>query len=74
MPKYYQLKGEVMKDVKTMLILVLKEYISLLNEELDALAGLAHVHGWKSTSERILRGENLRKSILDLSIKVRESD
>ena len=67
--QYLPNERRTMKDSRNMLIQVLKEYIELLNEELDALGGLAHVHGWKSPPERILRGQKLRKSIIDLSIK-----
>lgn len=44
------------------------EYIRLLGEELDELAPLAHIHGWKST--RFEQGEQLRERIRDCKLKM----
>ena len=38
-----------------------KEYISLLNEELNGLVGMASVHGWKSSL--VEQGKKLREEM-----------
>jgi len=48
----------------TPLLLAQQEYIDLLCEELDELAGLAYSHGWKSS--RVEEGEKLRQKIEQL--------
>ena len=37
-----------------------KRYHALLSEELDSAVGMAYIHGWKSTPEKIERGRKLR--------------
>lgn len=40
-----------------------KEYIKLLGEEINSMAGICFAHGMRSSDERIKRGEELRKKI-----------
>lgn len=42
---------------------LLHEYIGLLREELDSAVGMACVHGWRSTPEKIAEGNRLRKEL-----------
>jgi len=51
-------------ETKDELIKALDEYIELLGDELNELAGLAHVHGWRSG--RAEQGKDLRKKIKNL--------
>lgn len=53
-------------DKKDKLIEKLEEYIQLLNEEIDSMAVIAWVHGWRSRRERIEKGELLRREIEEL--------
>ena len=46
------------------LIKLYKEYMDLLEEEIDELVPLASVHGWKTS--RFERGSALRKKIKEL--------
>jgi|SRR6187402_3378467 len=57
-----------MENKQQELIEELKSYISFLNEEINDLIGIAHVHGWRSTRvkegvERRLRIEELEREI-----------
>lgn len=40
-----------------------RKYVTLLQEELESAIGIAYVHGWKSTPEKIQRGIVLRKKL-----------
>jgi hypothetical protein len=40
-----------------------QEYVDLLGDEIESLSGLAYVHGWKSSPERIERGKRLREKL-----------
>ena len=55
-----------MKDISIPQALInkQKEYIKLLSGEIDDLAGLAHVHGWRSS--RVKQGKKLRKVIKEI--------
>jgi hypothetical protein len=37
-----------------------KRYRALLSEELDSAVGMAYIHGWRSTPEKIEAGRKLR--------------
>jgi hypothetical protein len=50
--------------MKEEIIQAYKEYIDVLNDEINDLIGIAHVHGFKSRN--IVRGELARKKIVDL--------
>ena len=56
------------------LIVAYDEYIKLLGEELDSLVGMAYVHGWQSTEEKINKGEELRAKIETLKKEVEQDD
>lgn len=49
------------------LIEVYKEYVSLLETELQALIGFAWTHGYRSMDATIERGDTLRAEIRRLS-------
>ena len=57
-----------------------KRYHALLSEELDSAIGVAWVHGWRSTPEKIEAGKRLRAELglpdneLDAVIKARETE
>jgi len=53
-----------MKTTEEKLIRALEDYIKLMGEEISALVGLAHVHGWKST--RAEKGKKMREKIMKL--------
>lgn len=40
-----------------------KRYHALLTEELDSAVGMAWIHGWRSSHERIARGKELRREL-----------
>lgn len=40
-----------------------KRYHALLSEELESLVGIAYIHGWSSTLERIEAGKKLRAEL-----------
>ena len=50
------------------LITALEEYVELLSDEITELAGLASVHGWKSS--RYKQGVKCREKILKLKILI----
>ena len=54
--------------MKEELIKALEEYISFLGEELDELAVLASIHGWKS--KRHVEGVRRRQHINELKSKI----
>jgi hypothetical protein len=53
----------------TDLIKAYEDYIKLLGEEIDSLVGMASVHGWQSTPEKIELGIKLREKIGELKLK-----
>jgi hypothetical protein len=57
------------EDVKAYIV-VLKEYIDLLHDEISGLVGIAHVHGWRSSQERIKLGAQIRDRIAALEKKL----
>ena len=42
---------------------LLRQYAVLLGEEVDSAVSMAHIHGWRSTDERIQEGKRLRKEL-----------
>lgn len=59
-------------DKRDELIAKLEEYQKLLIDEIDDLAGLAYVHGWRSS--RYEQGEKLRKEIANLKLEIKSEE
>ncbi len=57
-------------ELKDQLIQALKDYINLLGQELNDLAGMAFVRGWRSSEDKIKQGEDLRTSIEQLEKQI----
>jgi len=60
-----------MKDEKK-LIKLQGQYIRMLGNEIDSLARIAHMHGWRS--EHIEKGENFREQIREVKKKIKTNN
>jgi hypothetical protein len=60
-------KSDKAQDILVKLVAKLYEYVALLGDELNSVAPIAHVHGWRST--RVAKGKELRSKIKALRLK-----
>lgn len=69
-PGYWQGLLEIKEYNYNLLVSKMDEYISLLAEEIDSMAIIAHIHGWESTRHE--KGKSIRSEIEELkkSLKI----
>jgi hypothetical protein len=60
------------QDTENLILMATKmsDYIFLLIEEINEIAPIAHIHGWRCNSERRKAGEALRREIFKVGSKI----